>query len=238
VANAIALDSLGNAYIAGETFSENYPLKNQIQAFIAFSEAFVTKLNAAGSDLEYSTMLGGNNRDAAYGIGVNSYGEALVAGGTFSDNFPTTANSASPATTGVPDGFAAKLGEVNPNSWEIELWNNKALKLKLNTLIPVTILSSPGGPSNPGFDATKVNPLTVTLAGAMVKSTKGRAKFSFKDVNRDRLQDLVVYVPAQYLTLEPGENLLAVAGRTLSGDYFEGVATVVVELPRAAGMQQ
>ena len=238
VANAIALDSQGNAYIAGETYSEVFPLYNQIQNFIAFSEAFVTKLNAAGSDLEYSTMLGGNSRDAANAIGVNSYGEALVGGGTFSGNFPTTANSASPATTGVPDGFAAKLGEVSPNSWNIELWNNKALKLKLNTLIPVTILSSPGGPTNPGFDATKVNPLTVTLAGAMVKSTKGRAKFSFTYANRDLLRDLVVYVPAQYVALQPGENRLAVAGRTLSGDYFEGVATVEVVLPRAAGMQQ
>ncbi len=73
-------------------------------------DAFVTKLNPAGSALVYSTYLGGRRQQGSYGIKVDSSGNAYVPGITNSIDFPTTpgvlqvANSA-----GVETGFIAKL---------------------------------------------------------------------------------------------------------------------------------
>ena len=57
------------------------------------SDAFVAELDASGSNLVYSTYLGGAGADAAYGIAVDSAGHAFVTGFTFSTNFPYTANA-------------------------------------------------------------------------------------------------------------------------------------------------
>ena len=59
---AIAVDAAGSAYVTGQTQSTNFPTANPLQATInGTSDAFVTKLNAAGSHLLYSTYLGGSN---------------------------------------------------------------------------------------------------------------------------------------------------------------------------------
>src|SRR5207245_479756 len=68
-ANAIALDSSGRAYVAGGTNSYNFPEKNQTQTFIASVDyAFVSVFKADGSDLDFSTYLGGNAHNVAQGI--------------------------------------------------------------------------------------------------------------------------------------------------------------------------
>ncbi|HMD83784.1 MAG TPA: SBBP repeat-containing protein [Terriglobia bacterium] len=90
---AIAVDSAGNAYVTGYTQSDNFPTVNPFQAnyhgYGATGDAFVAKLNAAGSALVYSTYLGGNNLDVGYGIAVDSSGNAYVTGETGSTDFPT-----------------------------------------------------------------------------------------------------------------------------------------------------
>jgi hypothetical protein len=92
-AAAIAVDGSGNAYITGSADSHDFPIVNPFQAFLAGpfgdSDAFVTKINAAGSALVYSTYLGGNSIDAGTAIAVDPAGSAYVTGYTFSSNFPT-----------------------------------------------------------------------------------------------------------------------------------------------------
>src|SRR5579871_3270761 len=88
-ANAIAADASGNAYVTGYTDSTNFPLVGQIQGANAGGvDAFVFKLNAAGSALTYATYVGGSGDDRGYGIAINSAGEAYVTGTTTSSNFP------------------------------------------------------------------------------------------------------------------------------------------------------
>ena len=88
VAYAIAVDSSGNAYIAGQTNSTNFPLANAIQrSFGIFYDGFVAKISAAGNTLLFSTYLGGSGSDQASGIAVDSTG-VYVAGRTDSANFP------------------------------------------------------------------------------------------------------------------------------------------------------
>ncbi len=90
---AIAIDSAGNAYTAGYTNSTNLPVTaSAVQATNGGGyDAFVAKLNSAGTKWQYVTYLGGKRDDYAYGIVVDSAGHAIVAGSTDSVNFPRSA---------------------------------------------------------------------------------------------------------------------------------------------------
>ena len=110
-ANAVALDSSGNIYIAGVTNSTDFP--TSIGAYrVALNgsnnDAFVTKLNPAGTAILYSTFLGGSYSDVATSIAVDANGNAYIFGNTQSIDFPTTAGSLAP--TRINAGmFVSKL---------------------------------------------------------------------------------------------------------------------------------
>ncbi len=105
----IAIDSAGNAYVTGATSSTNFPTRNALQATNAGGDdAFVAKLNAAGSALIYSTYLGGSNDDEADGISVDSAGNVYITGSTSSINFPTR-NALQATNAGGADAFVARL---------------------------------------------------------------------------------------------------------------------------------
>jgi hypothetical protein len=109
LAFAIALDGQSNFYVAGSTTSTSFPTVNPYQAsLVALRDAFVAKFNPAGSALLYSTYLGGNADDVAYGIAVDASGSAYVAGITQSSNFPT-ANPMQSSYEGGTDVFVTKL---------------------------------------------------------------------------------------------------------------------------------
>jgi hypothetical protein len=112
LAESVKVDSAGNAYLAGDTASTNFPTASPVQAANAggTSDAFVTKVNAAGTALVYSTYLGGSDRDQAESIAVDSAGNAYVTGETASTNFPV-ANALQPANGGGvnQDAFVTKL---------------------------------------------------------------------------------------------------------------------------------
>ena len=110
----IAVDSSGNAYVTGETWSSNFPTKNAYQENLSgVTDAFITKLSASGSSLEYSTYLGGGSYDGCFGIAVDSRGNAYVGGNTNSINFPTEGPYQG-AFAGVSDVVVVKLGIAPP----------------------------------------------------------------------------------------------------------------------------
>src|SRR6266481_2030712 len=139
-ANGIAIDSSGNAYIVGEvasypTFptppSSDFPLVNAFQSsfnqgnldpFAGNTDGFLTKLNATGTGLIFSTFLGGNDQDTITGIALDSAGRVHVTGITGSTNFPTV-NAAQPLNAGMindpdfplTDAFVSKF-ETNGSS--------------------------------------------------------------------------------------------------------------------------
>lgn len=121
-ANAIAVDSGGNAYIAGQTESVDFPTTSG--SFQSTNPngggnytAFVSKLNSAGTELTYSTYLGGtnpneySNAEPALGIAVNSTGQAYVVGITVSSDFPVTSGAFQTSISNF-DG-AAFVAELN-----------------------------------------------------------------------------------------------------------------------------
>ncbi|HEU0119699.1 MAG TPA: SBBP repeat-containing protein [Bryobacteraceae bacterium] len=109
-ANAIAIDAQGNAYIAGVANSAGLPIASAVQPAFAGggTDAFVAKLNSAGTALAYSTYLGGSAGDAAFALAVDAQGSAYAAGVTVSSNFPVTAQSPRPAPV-AGDAFLTKI---------------------------------------------------------------------------------------------------------------------------------
>ena len=107
-ANDVAVDASGNAYVVGTTNSRDFPTLNGAQtARSGFQDVFVAKLSTTGS-LAYGTYLGGTDYQEARTIGVDSAGQAYVAGHTNSADFPV-ANAHQPAWNGFYDMFVTKL---------------------------------------------------------------------------------------------------------------------------------
>jgi hypothetical protein len=120
LAQAIAVDGAGTAYLTGflDAASTDFPTTSGALAESANGgeEAFVTKVNAAGTSLVYSTFLGGSATDFGKAIAVDGSGNTYVTGYTFDDttDFPTTAGAYDEAVDGL-DAFVAKLGESTPD---------------------------------------------------------------------------------------------------------------------------
>jgi hypothetical protein len=108
IPEGIAVDAAGNAYVTGQTTSTSFPTTTgAYQTKLGgSSDAFVTKLNATGTGLIYSTYLGGSGGDTGGGIALDSSGNAYIAGSTTSTNFPTTPGAYQTSPTTV---FVAKL---------------------------------------------------------------------------------------------------------------------------------
>jgi hypothetical protein len=119
----MAVDNEGNAYLTGGTVSPDFPTTPGVfQPTILNAdypgEAFVTKLNPAGSTLVYSTYLGGTVGDQASGIAIDSSGNAYVGGATRSPDFPVTAGAFETTFNSINDtGFVTKL---NPSGTALE----------------------------------------------------------------------------------------------------------------------
>lgn len=118
---AIAIDAAGNAYIAGQTQSSDFPVTGKAfqkslahlncpRCSIDNYDAFVAKLNPSGSALVYSTYLGGaSSIDDALGIAIDAAGNAYVTGETSSPDFPTTAGAFRRTIGGGDDTYVSKL---------------------------------------------------------------------------------------------------------------------------------
>jgi uncharacterized repeat protein (TIGR01451 family) len=119
---AIAVDANGNIYLTGTTSSTNFPTANAHQGTKpgtnTTTDAFVTKLNPAGTTVFFSTYLGGtstenNAAETAGSIALDANGNVYVAGDTVSTDFPTTGNAFQPTFGGgsqnPADGFVSKL---------------------------------------------------------------------------------------------------------------------------------
>ncbi len=106
----IAVDASGVAYVTGWTDSSNFPATPGATdtTYNGPHDAFVAKLNGAGTELAYGTFLGGGSNDQGYAIAVDEAGSAYVTGYTYSSDFPTTAGAFDTSSDGG-DAFVSKL---------------------------------------------------------------------------------------------------------------------------------
>ena len=194
--DGIAVDASGNAYITGNTFSSNFPVTpgafQTQKAGIGESDAFVTKMNATGTALIYSTYFGGSNRDAGNDIALDSAGNAYITGLTDSSDLPTTPGAfrTSPVLSDEFDSFAMKLnatgtalvystyvGPISASGIAVDAAGNAYLTGQANADHPTTpgaFQTTPGGSSD-AF-VTKLN----STGTALVYSTfLGGSGFDF-----------------------------------------------------------
>ena len=118
----IAADAAGNVYVSGTTAAFDFPVVNQIAGACqgtcstSFETVYVTKINAAGTALVYSSLIGGSNLDEGFGIAVDGLGNAYLSGSTSSSDFPRVnpIPSACVGTcgTGTGDAFVTKVNSA------------------------------------------------------------------------------------------------------------------------------
>src|SRR4029077_14620415 len=108
----IAVDAGGNAYVAGETLSADFPTSAGAfrRTYSGNYDMFVTKLDATGSALAYSTFVGGTQVDNGERVAVDASGSAYVMGFSSSLDFPTTAGAFDTTNNG---GFDVTLTKLN-----------------------------------------------------------------------------------------------------------------------------
>jgi hypothetical protein len=171
-ASSVALDASGAAYIMGATNSGDFPIMpGAVQPTFGGGDydTFVAKLNLAGSALDYSTFLGGNDREcypASCDIAVDTSGMAIIAGHTRAANFPTTAGAFQTAYNGgacgfppntypCPDGFVTKLN-ANGSAfvWSTFLGSNSEDKIHSLTLGADNSIYITGYTMSSGFPTT------------------------------------------------------------------------------------
>jgi hypothetical protein len=106
----IAVDEKGNAYVCGQTSSANMPISNALQPTYGggASDAFVMKLDPTGTQLLFSTFLGGSSDERALDCRLDASGAIYIAGATASPNFPTV-SAVQPTFGGIRDAFLAKM---------------------------------------------------------------------------------------------------------------------------------
>ncbi|MGH9476977.1 MAG: SBBP repeat-containing protein [Terriglobales bacterium] len=116
--NAVAVDTAGSVYAAGDTSSiDLFPGASSVyqQSLAGGTDAFVAKINNQGSNLIYGTYLGGGSTDVATAVAVDSSNNVYVAGNTSSSDFPVTSNATQSIYGGAQDGFLSKLDPQGQN---------------------------------------------------------------------------------------------------------------------------
>jgi len=179
VGSVITVDNCGNAYFAGSTSSFSFPVTpHAFQTTYGGGpwDAFVTKVDTCltgAASLIYSTYLGGNNTDRAFGIAIDSCGNAYVTGQTNSSNFPVV-NALQPVYGGGSrDCFLTKINPYGSglifSTYCGGTGNDRAFGISLdgcnNIYITGQTTSTAGSnPSNPNFPST-ANAFQPNLAG-------------------------------------------------------------------------
>ncbi|HEX5413845.1 MAG TPA: SBBP repeat-containing protein [Terriglobia bacterium] len=114
-ANAIAVDGSGNAWVVGYTYGGKFPVASPLQAAGGgLYDAIVSEINPAGSDLLFSSYLGGAGNEAANDLALDSPGNVYLTGDTFSTDFPVVPSALTTGYTGGSyDAWFAKIGRQN-----------------------------------------------------------------------------------------------------------------------------
>ena len=118
IGRGIALAADGTVWIAGGTYSFNFPLRGaSYQNFYRGNgDAFVAHINtsAGSSGLEYTTFLGGSDQEEATNVAINAAGQVVFSGWTISETFPVTANGMQTTYGGNGNTFVSVLDLSKP----------------------------------------------------------------------------------------------------------------------------
>jgi hypothetical protein len=116
IGNNIVIDTFGNAYVTGYTYSSDFPTTlgaydTTFNNALGGTDVFILKLNPSGTALNYSTFVGGTSSDFGTGIVIDSIGNVYATGYTYSQDFPTTDGAYDISANDKVDGFILKLNQ-------------------------------------------------------------------------------------------------------------------------------
>lgn len=226
-AYAIAVDGSGNAYVTGQTASANFPvIAGAYQGSYKGSiDAFVSKISATGTTLEYSTYVGGTGADSGNAIALDGSGNAYVAGGTKSTtDFPVTAGSYQAAFGGgTVDAFVFELSSTGGSLVFSTYLGGSADDVATGIAVDSTGVYAAGNTGSPNFKTT---------AGAYQTSLAGTSNGFITKLNTSG-------TAAVYSTLlgVGGESLNAIAVDQ-SNDIYVAGAAVNATFPTTSGVVQ
>jgi Domain of unknown function DUF11/Beta-propeller repeat len=212
---AVGIDASSNIYLAGSTTSTDFPLTPQtgttpppaaFQGTIAgTANVFVSKLNAAGSAILFSTYLGGDGLDSSVGVAADFAFNVVVAGNTTSTNFPTTAASAFQATPTNANNHAF-VSVLDPTGHSLVYstylsgnGSESARGLALDSRNKIYVIGTTTSTNQP--DATHSFPATL---GAIQVSSLGTSQFFVSKVD----PTLIGFSSVAYSTYFGGGNPL------------------------------
>jgi hypothetical protein len=218
------------AVVAGYTASDAFPTRNALQpARAGQDDAFLAAVDASGSELLFSSYLGGSGSESAAALAVDAAAGIHLAGWTNSADFPTV-NPLQPALAGHRDAFVARLGDVIPELIEIEIDirpnnPNNPIQLGRGGVVPVAILGSDS------LDAADVDPSTLAFGPASAEPV--HPKPHHRDVNGDGRNDLISHYWIPATGIAEGDTEACLTGETLDGRAFEGCDAIVTRPMRS-----
>lgn len=217
---AVALDSAGAVYLTGFTDSPDFPVTAGAYRTdtTGTRDAFITRLSADGSQLLYSTYLGGNGADAATALAVDGQGRAYVTGTTTSTDFPVLGGFQA-ANAGGTDAFLAKL---NPGGSSLlystyfgGLNDDTAAGIGLSATTAVVVGTTHGG----GFPVTSGAYQGISRGGAdafvtrITTTSAGAPSLSASTLLSGSIDDYATAVAVD------ASGYAYVAGHTVSADF-------------------
>lgn len=217
----VAVDATFNAHVTGNTFSTNFPLINIVPGTAGSgSDAFVVKLNPAGTTRLLSTYIGGNGSDNGNAIALDSSGNIYITGDTGSTSFPTTPPLVvQAAAAGTGDLFITK---INPSQNVNYLTTVSAANYKGDTIAPEEIVAGFGLNLSTSIEVAATLPLPTTLAGSTVK---------VRDSNGvERLAPLFFVAPTQINYQVPALTATGRASVTVTGSGNSILAAGVINV--------
>ena len=217
-AYGIAIDSTGsNVYMVGQTSSNNFPLLNPAQPVYGGSfDAFVTKVSSSGTKV-FATYLGGSGDDRGTGIAVNSAGAAYITGFTSSTNFPTVA-ALQIANAGGFDAFVAKL---NPAGSALLYSTYLGGSANENTVSAVTATNPIALDSSSNAYITGYTSSTNFPVGSPVQPANGGSQdvFIAKISDATSASDYSLSVTPSSRTVNPGGGTIYTVTATPAGGF-------------------
>ena len=163
----IDIDASGNVYLTGSTSSTDFPLVSPIQSSHAGGSAdlFIAKLNAAGSNLLFSTYLGGSGSDDPWaGIVADAAFGLAVAGATFSTDFPTV-DPYQGTNNGGADGFLLRISNTYSLTYSTYFGGSSEDEIRGLALVPGSDLMYVGGHTQ-STDFPLQDPIQSSIGGS------------------------------------------------------------------------
>ena len=209
----IAIDDLGHVYATGSTGSPGFPVVNAVQPDLSGDDslgfdAFVTKLDVDGTEIAYSTLLGGSSIETGLDVVVGSSGHAYVMGETSSTDFPTT-EALQLTLKGPSDAFVARLNEFGA-----ALVQSTFLGGSANDAVAAGVLDGEGGLYVVGPSGSLDAPVTVG---------------SFQPVSAGDSEGFIAHIvegdsPPSVATIQAASGALVVAPASIASGFGDPLA--------------